>query len=145
MLTVNKIKMSKVLSVIIPVYNEENTILKILNELETPTIVIGRGNQSADKFMEITGSPVVTGGLEMFLSSKPNKCTHAIIAVGVSTLLKKKSALGQNVIIQSIGQNSGLIVAGAIFTIPALYILNLQAEFYQIFLASAFAEVFVFM
>ena len=65
----------------------------------------------------------------------------AIIAVGVSTLLKIKGSLGQNVIIQSIGQNSGLIVAGAIFTIPALYILNLQAEFYQIFLASAFGGV----
>jgi putative OPT family oligopeptide transporter len=62
----------------------------------------------------------------------------AIIAVGVSTLMKIKSPLGQNVIIQSIGQNSGLIVAGAIFTIPALYILNLNAEFYQIFLASTF-------
>lgn len=65
----------------------------------------------------------------------------AIIAVGVSTLLKIKGALGQNVIIQSIGQNSGLIVAGAIFTIPALYILNLEAQFYQIFLASAFGGV----
>ncbi|MCU0406368.1 MAG: oligopeptide transporter, OPT family [Ignavibacteriaceae bacterium] len=65
----------------------------------------------------------------------------AIIAVGVSTLLKIKSPLGQNVIIQSIGQNSGLIVAGAIFTIPALYILNLEAHFYQIFLASAFGGV----
>jgi len=65
----------------------------------------------------------------------------AIIAVGVSTLLKIKGSLGQNVIIQSIGQNSGLIVAGAIFTIPALYILNLQAHFYQIFLASAFGGV----
>jgi len=65
----------------------------------------------------------------------------AIIAVGVSTLLKIKGSLGQNVIIQSIGQNSGLIVAGAIFTIPALYILNLQAEFYQIFLASAFGGI----
>lgn len=62
----------------------------------------------------------------------------AIIAVGVSTLFKIKGSLGQNVIIQSIGQNSGLIVAGAIFTIPALYILNLQAHFFQIFLASAF-------
>ena len=62
----------------------------------------------------------------------------AIIAVGVSTLIKIKSPLGQNVIIQSIGQNSGLIVAGAIFTIPALYILDLEAEFFQIFLASAF-------
>jgi putative OPT family oligopeptide transporter len=65
----------------------------------------------------------------------------AIIAVGVSTLLKIKGSLGQNVIIQSIGQNSGLIVAGAIFTIPALYILNLEAHFYQIFLASAFGGV----
>jgi len=65
----------------------------------------------------------------------------AIIAVGMSSLLKIKGSLGQNVIIQSIGQNSGLIVAGAIFTIPALYILNLQAEFYQIFLASAFGGV----
>jgi putative OPT family oligopeptide transporter len=65
----------------------------------------------------------------------------AIIAVGVSTLLKIKSPLGQNAIIQSIGQNSGLIVAGAIFTIPALYILNLEAEFFQIFLASAFGGV----
>ena len=65
----------------------------------------------------------------------------AIIAVGVSTLMKKKGSLGQNVIIQSIGQNSGLIVAGAIFTIPALYILNLEAHFFQIFLASAFGGV----
>ncbi len=65
----------------------------------------------------------------------------AIIAVGVSTLLKIKGSLGQNVIIQSIGQNSGLIVAGAIFTIPALYILNLQVQFYQLFLASAFGGV----
>ncbi len=65
----------------------------------------------------------------------------AIIAVGVSTLMKVKSPLGQNVIIQSIGQNSGLIVAGAIFTIPALYILNLEAHFYQIFLASTFGGV----
>jgi len=65
----------------------------------------------------------------------------AIIAVGVSTLMKIKSPLGQNVIIQSIGQNSGLVVAGAIFTIPALYILNLDAHFYQIFLASAFGGI----
>ncbi len=65
----------------------------------------------------------------------------AIIAVGVSTLTKRKNALGENVIIQSIGQNSGLIVAGAIFTIPALYILNLDAHFYQIFLASLFGGI----
>jgi putative OPT family oligopeptide transporter len=62
----------------------------------------------------------------------------AILAVGLSTLLNKKNALGQNVIIQSIGASSGVIVAGAIFTIPALYILNLPADFYQVFFASAF-------
>ena len=61
----------------------------------------------------------------------------AILAVGTSTLLKKKNALGQNVIIQSIGAASGVIVAGAIFTIPALYILELPASFYQGFWASA--------
>ncbi len=46
--------------------------------------------------------------------------------------------LGQNVIIQSIGASSGVIVAGAIFTLPALYILGLDAHFYQIFLSSLF-------
>jgi putative OPT family oligopeptide transporter len=65
----------------------------------------------------------------------------AIIAVGLSAVLKRKGALGENVIIQSIGQNSGLIVAGAIFTIPALYILELETHFYQIFFASAFGGI----
>ena len=65
----------------------------------------------------------------------------AIIAVGLSAALKRKGSLGENVIIQSIGQNSGLIVAGAIFTIPALYILNLETNFYQIFLASTFGGI----
>ena len=44
--------------------------------------------------------------------------------------------LGQNIIIQSIGASSGVIVAGAIFTLPALYILGLDAQFYQVFLSS---------
>ena len=61
----------------------------------------------------------------------------AILAVGVSSVFKKKGALGQNVIIQSIGASSGVIVAGAIFTIPALYILNLPASYFQMFTASA--------
>ncbi|MDP4115409.1 MAG: OPT/YSL family transporter, partial [Bacteroidota bacterium] len=65
----------------------------------------------------------------------------AIIAVGLSTLTKRKNALGENVIIQSIGACSGVIVAGAIFTIPALYILELNAGFYQIFLASLFGGI----
>lgn len=60
----------------------------------------------------------------------------AIIAVGVGNMLGKKNMLGQNVIIQSIGASSGVIVAGAIFTLPALYILGLDAHFYQVFLSS---------
>ncbi len=60
----------------------------------------------------------------------------AIIAVGVSNMLGKRNTLGQNVIIQSIGASSGVIVAGAIFTLPALYILGLDAQFYQVFLSS---------
>jgi putative OPT family oligopeptide transporter len=61
----------------------------------------------------------------------------AILAVGLSTAFGRKNALGQNVIIQSIGACSGVIVAGAIFTIPALYILDLPASFFQVFFASA--------
>jgi putative OPT family oligopeptide transporter len=65
----------------------------------------------------------------------------AIIAVGVSTLTKRKNALGENVIIQSIGSCSGVIVAGAIFTLPALYILqakypDMTVNFMQVFLSS---------
>ena len=60
----------------------------------------------------------------------------AIIAVGLGTMRGKKNMLGQNVIIQSIGASSGVIVAGAIFTLPALYILGLDAKFYQVFLSS---------
>ncbi len=60
----------------------------------------------------------------------------AIIAVGLGTMRGKKNMLGQNVIIQSIGASSGVIVAGAIFTLPALYILGLEAHFYQVFLSS---------
>lgn len=60
----------------------------------------------------------------------------AIIAVGFSSLSKRKGALGENVMIQSIGASSGVVVAGAIFTLPALYILDLEVEFYQIFLSS---------
>ena len=62
----------------------------------------------------------------------------AIIAVGMGNVLGKKNMLGQNVIIQSIGASSGVIVAGAIFTLPALYILGLDAAFYQVFLSSLF-------
>lgn len=65
----------------------------------------------------------------------------AIIAVGVSGAAKRKSALGENVIIQSIGACSGVIVAGAIFTLPALYILQdkypeMTVDFFQMFISS---------
>ncbi|MGI6394684.1 MAG: OPT family oligopeptide transporter [bacterium] len=67
----------------------------------------------------------------------------AIIAVGISTVAKRKNALGENVIIQSIGACSGVIVAGAIFTLPALYILQdkypeISVNFMQIFFSSLF-------
>ena len=65
----------------------------------------------------------------------------AIIAVGVSGAAKRKGALGENVIIQSIGGCSGVIVAGAIFTLPALYILQekypeMTVSFFEMFLSS---------
>ena len=60
----------------------------------------------------------------------------AILAVGITGALKKKDGLGQNVIIQSIGACSGVIVAGAIFTLPAIYILGLDVNFTQMFLSS---------
>ena len=65
----------------------------------------------------------------------------AIIAVGLSTAARRKNGLGENVIIQSIGASSGVIVAGAIFTLPALYILQakypeITVNFLQVFLAS---------
>ena len=60
----------------------------------------------------------------------------AIIAVGVTGILGKKDGLAQNVIIQSIGACSGVVVAGAIFTLPAIYILGLDVNFWQMFLSS---------
>jgi len=65
----------------------------------------------------------------------------AIIAVGLSSATRRKNALGENVIIQSIGAASGVIVAGAIFTLPALYILqakypDITVSFWQVFLSS---------
>ena len=66
-----------------------------------------------------------------------------IIAVGLASATKRKDPLGENVIIQSIGACSGMIVAGAIFTLPALYILdskfpdaNISVSFLEVFLAS---------
>ncbi len=60
----------------------------------------------------------------------------AILAVGLSAFLGRTDSLAENVIVQSIGAASGVIVAGAIFTLPGLYILGLDASFLQVFLSS---------
>lgn len=65
----------------------------------------------------------------------------AIIAIGLSSAAKRKNALGENVIIQSIGACSGAIVAGGIFVMPAIYMLDLQADFLKIFIAAALGGV----
>ena len=69
-----------------------------------------------------------------------------IIAVGVSSATKRKNSLGENVIIQSIGACSGVIVAGAIFTLPALYILQakypeMTVNFFEVFMASCLGSI----
>jgi putative OPT family oligopeptide transporter len=102
-------------------------------------------------FPEVTTYSVITGLLmavlfsaaAAYLGLKVGQVFEAaipiaILAVGLSNVLKKTGALGQNVIIQSIGSTSGAVVAGAIFTLPGIYILNLQASFFQMFFASLF-------
>ena len=60
----------------------------------------------------------------------------AILAVGITGALGKKDGLHQNVIIQSIGACSGVVVAGAVFTLPAIYILGLEVNYWQMFFSS---------
>jgi putative OPT family oligopeptide transporter len=106
------------------------------------------------KFPEVTAWSVGMGLLMAFIFSaaaaysglKIGQVFEAaipisIIAVGASAAVRKKNSLGQNVIIQSIGASSGVIVAGAVFTIPGLYILQskypeIQVDFWQIFFSS---------
>jgi len=110
---------------------------------------------SADKtYPEVTGWSV-TWGIVMailfsaataYLGLKVGQVFEAaipitIIAVGLSTATHRKNPLGENVIIQSIGACSGMIVAGAIFTLPALYILQakypaMTVNFFEVFFAS---------
>ena len=89
---------------------------------------------------------VLFSAAEAFLGLKVGQVFEAaipiaIIAVGLSSGFKRKNALGENVIIQSIGANSGVIVAGAIFTLPALYILQdkypeITINFFEVFMSS---------
>lgn len=100
-------------------------------------------------FKEVTPYSVITGVVMVILFSaaaaylglKVGQVFEAaipiaIIAVGLTSALCKKDGLAQNVIIQSIGGCSGAVVAGAIFTLPAIYILGVEVNFLQMFLSS---------
>ena len=113
----------------------------------------------ARDYAEVTPYSVITGlilavvfsAAAAYLGLKVGQVFEAaipivIIAVGLSGYLKKKNPLGQNVIIQSIGACSGVIVAGTIFTLPALYILQathpeITVNFLEVFLSSLFGGV----
>ncbi len=60
----------------------------------------------------------------------------AILAVGLGGIFARKNTISENVIIQSIGSASGVVVAGMIFTLPAIFILDLELRFFQTFLAA---------
>ncbi|MFI5166616.1 MAG: OPT family oligopeptide transporter [Thermoanaerobaculales bacterium] len=62
----------------------------------------------------------------------------AILAVGLGVTFRRRSTLLENVIIQSIGAASGLIVAGSIFTVPGLFILGLPVDLFKLFLVAVF-------
>lgn len=118
------------------------------DEKYTPVMEPAHDQQEVTPYSVITGliMAIVFSAAAAYLGLKVGQVFEAaipiaIIAVGLSNALGKKNALGQNVIIQSIGACSGVIVAGAIFTLPALYILqatypDIMVEFYQIFLSS---------
>lgn len=118
------------------------------DEQYTPVMHPAHDQKEVTPYSVITGliMAIVFSAAAAYLGLKVGQVFEAaipiaIIAVGLSGALGKKNALGQNVIIQSIGACSGVIVAGAIFTLPALYILqasypDIVVEFYQIFLSS---------
>jgi putative OPT family oligopeptide transporter len=60
----------------------------------------------------------------------------AILAIGFSAMVARKSTLLENVNIVSFGATAGMIVGGAVFVMPAIYILGLQGQsnFFQIFI-----------
>ena len=84
---------------------------------------------------------IIFSAAAAYLGLKVGQVFEAAIPIGLSGALKRKNALGENVIIQSIGACSGAIVAGAIFTLPALYILQakypeLTVDFFKVFMSS---------
>jgi putative OPT family oligopeptide transporter len=55
----------------------------------------------------------------------------SILAIGLARMYKRRSSLLENVIITGVGGASGAVVAGAVFTLPALYILHLSPNPFQ--------------
>ena len=103
----------------------------------------------AKKYSEVTWYSVLLGVLMVvifsaaaaYLGLKVGQVFEAaipiaIIAMGLTSAFRMKDGLAQNVIIQSIGGCSGAVVAGAIFTLPAIYILDLKVSLWQMMLSS---------
>ncbi len=67
--------------------------IKVLNSLNANTTVIGRGENSAQEFTKSTNIPVITGGLDAFLATKPSLAQAAIVSVGVEDLNKTVKTL----------------------------------------------------
>ncbi|MDE6120268.1 MAG: OPT/YSL family transporter, partial [Muribaculaceae bacterium] len=137
-----------------PVDLPENAFIELgENEEYRPVMHPARDYAEATPYSVITGLilAVVFSAAAAYLGLKVGQVFEAaipiaIIAVGLSGWLGKKNPLGQNVIIQSIGACSGVIVAGTIFTLPALYILQashpeITVNFLEIFLSSLFGGV----
>lgn len=132
-----------------PAVLPENAFRELAADEEyTPVLSPAHDYPQATPYAVITGLilAVIFSAAAAYLGLKVGQVFEAaipiaIIAVGLSGALKKDHALGQNVIIQSIGACSGVIVAGAIFTLPALFILQstypeISVDFVQIFLSS---------
>ncbi|MDE6854615.1 MAG: oligopeptide transporter, OPT family [Muribaculaceae bacterium] len=137
-----------------PVDLPENAFVELGKDEEyRPLMHPARDYAEATPYSVITGLilAVIFSAAAAYLGLKVGQVFEAaipiaIIAVGLSGWLKKKNPLGQNVIIQSIGACSGVIVAGAIFTLPALYILqethpDITVDFLEVFLSSLFGGV----
>ena len=137
-----------------PVDLPENAFVELgADEEYRPVMHPAREDAEVTPYSVITGLilAVIFSAAAAYLGLKVGQVFEAaipiaIIAVGLSGWLKKKDALGQNVIIQSIGACSGVIVAGTIFTLPALYILQsthpeITVNFLEVFLSSLFGGV----
>ena len=67
----------------------------------------------------------------------------AILAVGISATLRRRSTMLENVNVMALGATSGIIVGGAVFTLPALFILGIDylSSLFQLFFVAFFGAV----